>query len=80
MHVTRREFLKISGMASALGALAGLGFDVLPIKSYAAGLETMSVKETTSICPYCAVGCGQIVQTDTATGKIINTEGDSDHP
>ena len=35
-------------------------------------------KDTTTICPYCAVGCGLIVSSQ--DGKIINIEGDPDHP
>jgi formate dehydrogenase major subunit len=39
-----------------------------------------SAKQSTSICCYCAVGCGLICSTDTKTGKIINIEGDPEHP
>jgi formate dehydrogenase major subunit len=35
--------------------------------------------QTTSVCCYCSVGCGLICSTDTS-GKIINIEGDPDHP
>jgi len=80
MDINRREFLKISGSALMTGALSGLGFDLLPVRSYASSLSIKTAKETTSICPYCAVGCGLIVHTDQATGKIINTEGDPEHP
>lgn len=34
--------------------------------------------QTTTICPYCACGCGQIVSV--VDGKVINIEGDPDHP
>ncbi len=80
MHINRREFLRVSGLSAMAGALAGLGFDISPIRSYAAALSIKAAKETTTICPYCAVGCGLIVHTDKNTGKIINTEGDPDHP
>ena len=33
---------------------------------------------TPSICPYCAVGCGQLVHTQ--DGKILDVEGDPDSP
>jgi formate dehydrogenase major subunit len=39
-----------------------------------------SAKLTTSICPYCGVGCGLVCATDTKSGTIINIEGDPDHP
>jgi len=80
MNFSRREFLRVSGMASMAGALAGLGFDLSPLKCHAAALDIKAARETTTICPYCAVGCGLIVHTDKATGAVINTEGDPDHP
>jgi formate dehydrogenase major subunit len=60
-------------------AAMSLGFDIRPVKSYAASLNILKAKETTTICPYCAVGCGMIVHT-TSDGKILNIEGDPDHP
>lgn len=81
MKLTRRQFIKITG-ASAAGVMAlGLGIDLRPIKSHAHTLKIRYAKETTSICCYCAVGCGVIVHTGKAgAGKIINIEGDPDHP
>lgn len=79
MALTRREFLKWSGSAGVAAAALCLGFDLRPVKSYAAGLKILNAKETTTICPYCAVGCGAIAHTS-RTGKIINIEGDPDHP
>jgi formate dehydrogenase major subunit len=37
-----------------------------------------SATATESICPYCAVGCGQIIYTK--AGRIIDIEGDSRSP
>jgi formate dehydrogenase major subunit len=81
MKIDRREFLKIS-VGSAAGVMAlGLGMDLRPAKSYAQTLRIRYAKETTTICPYCAVGCGIIVHTSKgAGGNVINTEGDPDHP
>ena len=81
MKVNRRQFLKIS-VGTATGVMAfGLGMDLKPVKSYAQTLKIRYAKETTTICPYCAVGCGIIVHTSKgAGGKVINTEGDPDHP
>ncbi len=79
MALTRREFLKWSGTASAAAAALCLGFDLKSVKSYAAELKILKAKETTTICPYCAVGCGLIVHTK-KSGKLLNTEGDPDHP
>ena len=33
---------------------------------------------STSICPYCAVGCGLLVYS--RNGRVINIEGDPEHP
>jgi formate dehydrogenase major subunit len=35
-------------------------------------------KQVPSVCPYCAVGCGQIITT--ANGKVIDIQGNSDSP
>lgn len=80
MEITRRKFLKWSGAAGMAGAAMCLGVDLRPVTAYAAQLEILTAKVTTTICPYCAVGCGLIVHTNKETGKIINTEGDPDHP
>jgi formate dehydrogenase major subunit len=81
MKINRRQFLKISA-GTAAGVMAfGLGMDLKPVKSYAQTLRIRYAKESTTICPYCAVGCGIIVHTSLgAGGKVINTEGDPDHP
>ncbi|UCH01294.1 MAG: hypothetical protein JSU78_08200, partial [Deltaproteobacteria bacterium] len=81
MKIYRREFLRIS-MGSAAGVMAlGLGMDLKPVKSYAQTLKIRYAKETTTICPYCAVGCGIIGHTSKgAGGRVINIEGDPDHP
>ncbi len=79
MKLTRRTFLKVSG-ATAFGiAASSLGLDLSPFKSQAATLrkDLKSAEESTTICPYCAVGCGAIVHS--IGGKVINVEGDPDH-
>ena len=81
MQITRRDFIKISGAAAGGLALGGLGFNLAPVEARAQTLRIRWAKETTTICPYCAVGCGIIVHTARdGSGKIINTEGDADHP
>jgi len=79
MKITRRTFLKISGATAAGTVMGGLGFDLTPAEVYAQELRIKGAKETTSICCFCSVGCGIIVYTD-AQGKVINAEGDPDHP
>jgi formate dehydrogenase major subunit len=83
MGVTRREFIVISGVVGAGLAISSLGLDMGPVKAHADELKIKKMKtakNTTSICPYCSVGCGLIVSTDSKTGNIINIEGDPDHP
>ena len=79
MKITRREFLQISGSAAA-GTLfmGGLGFDLSAAQTYAETLRIKGAKETTTICCYCSVGCGIIVHTQ--AGRVINAEGDPEHP
>lgn len=84
MGVTRREFLLISGTMGAGLALSSLGVDMRPIMAHAEELSKIekvkSAKQTYSLCYYCSVTCGLICSTDQKTGKIINIEGDPDHP
>ncbi len=79
MEITRRDFLKISGATATGVVIGGLGFDLSPIRAYAQELRIKNAKETTTICCFCSVGCGIIVHAD-SQGKVINAEGDPDHP
>ena len=80
MELNRRDFIKISSATAAGVAVSGLGFDLKPVKSYAGMLKTQYAKESTTICCYCAVGCGAIVHTSKrGDGRVINVEGDPDH-
>lgn len=79
--ISRRQFLKLSagGMSAVAAAeVAGFGFNT----SHAHALtKTKLIKqgnEVPSVCPYCAVGCGQIVTV--ADGKIIDIQGNYDSP
>lgn len=74
MDISRRNFLKLSGGTLALSTL---GVNLEPAKAYAQGLRIKNAKETQTICPYCSVGCGIIV--NSVDGKVIHTEGDPDH-
>jgi len=72
--------MQVSGAAAAGLAVSGLGFDLGPVKAHAQMLKTKHAKETTTICCYCAVGCGAIVHTSLkGDGRVINIEGDPDH-
>lgn len=84
MTVTRRDFFKISGAVGAGLALSSLGVNLQPVKAYAEELKKIdkmkTAKQSTSVCAYCAVGCGLLCSTDSKTNKIINIEGDPDSP
>ncbi len=75
MGVSRRDFLKLSA-GTALVTTLGVNLD--PARAYARELRIKKAKQTTTICPYCSVGCGLIVYAE--NGKVVNTEGDPDHP
>ena len=81
MGMKRRTFMKMSAGALASTAFGGLG---LSLASAEAGVEIAKFKATrlsTSICCYCAVGCGLLVHTaDGGNGVAVNIEGDPDHP
>jgi formate dehydrogenase major subunit len=80
MDVTRRQFMQLTGAAAAGLSLSGIGFDLSPVKAHAQMIKTAYAKETTTICCYCAVGCGAIVHTSLkGDGRVINIEGDPDH-
>jgi formate dehydrogenase major subunit len=78
MDLNRREFIKLSGATLSGIAFGTMGFDLTPIEAYASTLRIQNADQTTTICPYCAVGCGILVHT--IQGKVVNTEGDPDHP
>ncbi len=78
MKLSRRGFLAATGTTALGGLLSKLGLDLGPSVAYAEALKTRYAKESTTICPYCGVGCGLIVST--MNRNVINVEGDPDHP
>lgn len=76
MEITRREFLKLTTIASgglllpASQAVAATQGPYFPLHK--------KVKEAATICPYCSCGCGLIIATG-PDGRIINAEGDPDN-
>jgi formate dehydrogenase major subunit len=76
---TRREFLRTSATAgAAFGSWLGLGQDLQAAQAEVRRLKIAGAREVPSVCPYCAVGCGQIVSV--REGKIINIEGNPESP
>jgi len=82
MELTRRTFL--TSAAGAGGVLGFLGLDIGPSRVYASEMSdaVKSSRITTTICPYCAVGCGALVMAEGVEGarKVVNVEGDPEHP
>ncbi len=80
-HLTRRQFLKLSGGVmggAALSELAALGIDPTRVLAAAPPAQVKQGKQVPSVCPYCAVGCGQIITA--ANGKVIDIQGNADSP
>ncbi len=81
MELSRRDFLKVSG--------AGIGgatiYSLINPKNGIALSEISTaiplhkkIGETTTICPFCGVGCGFVVGSE--NGVLVNVEGDPEHP
>src|SRR5881275_962820 len=77
--LSRRDFLRGSASGGfTLGGLLGLGMDLRAAQAQVRSLKIADAKEVPSVCPYCAVGCGQLVSV--REGKIVNIEGNPDSP
>lgn len=76
MDITRRQFLLGGGTAAAGLVIPRKSSDAKVIDS--PELRIKGLKSTTTICPFCAVGCGLIVHVK--DGKVVNIEGDEASP
>ena len=56
----------------------GMGPHAVSKHTKGAGARIAGLKATESICPYCAVGCGQIVYT--RDGELVDIEGNPNSP
>ena len=56
----------------------GMGPHAVSRKTKKAGSRTAGLKATESVCPYCAVGCGQVVYT--RGGELVGIEGNPRSP
>ncbi len=80
-NLSRRQFLKLSGGViggAAVAELGALGIDPTRIAAASPPAQIKQGKQVPSVCPYCAVGCGQIITT--ANGKVIDIQGNADSP
>ncbi len=77
MSLSRRDFLAYG--AGAGGALiAGQGIDLRPVEAAATVLRIKEAKVVPGVCPYCAVGCAQLIYVK--DNAIVDIEGDPDTP
>jgi formate dehydrogenase major subunit len=56
----------------------GMGASAASPQTRAAGARIAGLRATESVCPYCAVGCGQIVYT--RDGELVDIEGNPRSP
>jgi len=85
MELTRRTFLKASGLSVGASVAGVLGFDIKPALARVQELKISKAKAVKSICPYCSVSCGVLIYslTDGAMNvkpRVIHVEGDPDTP
>ena len=80
MELSRRDFLKFSGAATAGGLLIYKAIDAKPASADASMVVDLHkpIGEGYTICPYDGSGCGFLVAAQ--DGKVVNIEGDPDHP
>lgn len=60
------------------GGLRGTGAEAMSERTRNLSMKTSGAEATQSICPYCGVGCGQVIFHK--NGKLISIEGDPDSP
>jgi formate dehydrogenase major subunit len=78
MSLSRREFFKYSASGGAGLAVGTTALDLRPVAAAATALKIKEAKVTPSVCPYCAVGCIQLVYS--RGNRIIDIEGHPDTP
>lgn len=76
MNLSRRDFLKATGVSVTAASLATMGVKGATASEKVSKIEY--AQESTTICPFCSVGCGIICHVE--DGQLVNTEGDPDHP
>ncbi len=76
----RRTFIQAMVAGGAVSAFGGLGINLSQAAQQAEAFKLDKTTITTSICCYCAVGCGILVWSNPQTKRAVNIEGDPDHP
>jgi formate dehydrogenase major subunit len=84
-ELTRRQFLKVTGMSLVGSSMALMGFSpgeaIAEVREY----KLTRATETRNTCPYCSVACGILMYglgdgAKNAQPSIFHIEGDPDHP
>ncbi len=76
-ELSRRQFFQAGG--AGLGALLLLRATSGSARAAAAGIPLKKkIGEKTSICAYCAGGCGILIASE--GDRLVGIEGDADHP
>jgi len=78
MSLSRREFFRYAGASAAGAAVGAKAFDLAPVEAAVTSLKIKEAKAFPSVCPYCAVGCAQLIYV--RDNKIIDIEGHPDTP
>ncbi len=77
MKTSRRNLIKGTILAGTAISLAEMGFNVPKVYAASKQFKLTGAKEYTSVCTFCACGCGMVCHVK--DGKLINLEGDPDH-
>ena len=83
--LTRRQFLKSTGLSLVGSSLALMGFSPEPALAEVREYKLTRATETRNTCPYCSVACGILMYglgdgAKNAQPSIFHIEGDPDHP
>jgi formate dehydrogenase major subunit len=83
--LSRRDFLKVTGVTLVGSSLAALGFSPTPALAEVRQFKLARATETRNTCTYCSVACGILMYSlgdgaKNAQPNIFHIEGDPDHP
>jgi formate dehydrogenase major subunit len=83
--ITRRQFLKVTGVTLVGSSLVLMGFSPTPALAEVREFKLSRATETRNTCPYCSVACGVLMYSlgdgaKNAQPDIFHIEGDPDHP
>src|SRR6202045_5337797 len=84
-ELTRRQFLKVTGMSLVGSSLALMGFSPEVALAEVREYKLTRATETRNTCPYCSVACGVLMYSlgdaaKNAQPSIFHIEGIPNHP